>query len=800
MARRMLRSITVATTLLIAGALQISAQPAPHKWTADWITHPTAPLREPIELHFRKIFSLGAAPAEFRVLVSADSRFVLYANGKRVGDGPARGDLNHWRYESFDLAPYLVAGENLLTSVVWNFGVYGPIAQITDRTAFMLEGEGNASMVSTGQGWQVAIENGRQIIARQHDDYRRYYAIGPGERVIAAQYDWDWKTAASSGDWVDAASPMRENTFDTPAAARNADESDDIPWGLVPNTLPHMTYEPTDPGHVVRSDLDQTSSFPAHPLTIPAIRHVHVLLDRGTLITAYPALTVSGGRDAQVRMTYCEALYDKEQKKDDRNEVGTRVALGSKDELLPDGSAQRTFEPLWWRTWRYLDIEITTAGQPLTLDTLTAHATMYPFEEKASFRSPDPELSEIWEISWRTARLDAHETYMDTPYYEQLQYIGDTRIQALISYAVTNDDRLAQQALHAFFDSRLPDGITASRYPTSQPQVIPPFSLLWIGMLHDYWMYRPDPEVVRQSLLGMRGVLAWFAQYEAPDHLLRKLPWWSFIDWTSKGRVLPSYGPSGESCVTSLEYLGALGQAAALESALGDSYFATQDNARAEALRSSLFQRCWDQSRSLLSETPEKTTFSQQDNILAALYNVIPAASQKDVLKRMLAIQPGHDQGDIMNASYYFRFYLARALDHVGLADDYLESLSPWRALLPLHFSAWPESAGDTRSDSHAWSAHPIYDLLTLVAGVEPAAPGFARVRIAPHLGGLQTLQARYPHPRGAITMDYHASASGLDATVTIPDGVPATFVWHGQQKALHAGTNKLQFRAVQSQ
>ncbi len=48
-------------------------------------------------------------------------------------------------------------------------------------------------------------------------------------------------------------------------------------------------------------------------------------------------------------------------------------------------------------------------------------------------------------------------------------------------------------------------------------------------------------------------------------------------------------------------------------------------------------------------------------------------------------------------------------------------SLDPWRKLLPLHFSTWPEIPGDTRSDSHAWTAHPIYDLLTLVAGIEPA-------------------------------------------------------------------------------
>ena len=101
-------------------------------------------------------------------------------------------------------------------------------------------------------------------------------------------------------------------------------------------------------------------------------------------------------------------------------------------------------------------------------------------------------------------------------------------------------------------------------------------------------------------------------------------------------------------------------------------------------------------------------------------------------------IAPGTAPGGILSGSYYFRFYLARALEHAGMADEYLASLKPWRDLLPLHFSTWPETPGKTRSDSHAWSAHPIYDLLTLVAGIEPASPGFATVRIAPHLGDLR--------------------------------------------------------------
>ena len=51
--------------------------------------------------------------------------------------------------------------------------------------------------------------------------------------------------------------------------------------------------------------------------------HIHLLLDRKTLTTAYPQLTVSGGKGAQIKITYAEALYDKDMHKGDRDEVAT---------------------------------------------------------------------------------------------------------------------------------------------------------------------------------------------------------------------------------------------------------------------------------------------------------------------------------------------------------------------------------------------------------------------------------------------------------------------------------------------
>jgi hypothetical protein len=657
-------------------------------------------------------------------------------------------------------------------------------------------------------GWLVEVEPGHLPLGRDSVSFKDYMAAGPGEQIDAAKYDWGLNSpGAVGGSWVPAVSPMRDAIYAGVSHAHSGEETGDNAWGLVPDELPHMEYAATSAGSIVRLDdiaAEQPSlaHFPDSSAGLPPHVHVHVLLDRKTLTTGYPQLTVSGGKGSKIILTYSEALYDKDGHKGDRDEVGDRKALGLTDSFLPDGSAHRTFEPLWWRTWRYLDLDITTGDEPLTLDSLTAHFTAYPFEERAAFVAPDPDLAKIWEISWRTARLDAHETYMDTPYWEQLQYVGDTRIQALISYTVGGDDRLARQALRAFDASRIPEGITRSRYPSNLPQSIPTFSLLYIDMLHDYWMYRPDADGLARTLTpGTRTVLDWFAKYEQPDGLLHEVPWWSFIDWVQDGQTTPTYDKNDESCMTTLEYLGALNDAADLEKSLGDTTLAPRYQARAEHVRSGLYDKCWSASRGLLADTPEQKLFSQQANILGVLYDVIPKDQQQAVLRKLVAIEPGTTPDGVLSASYYFRFYLARALDHAGMADEYLDSIGPWRKLLALHFSTWPEVPGNTRSDSHAWSAHPIYDFLTLVAGIEPASPGFATVKIAPHLGPLRSLKATYPHPQGEIAVEYRYTGaqdpgvrggSTFHADITLPGTLAGTFEFDGRSWPLRSGRNHI--------
>jgi alpha-L-rhamnosidase len=780
--------LAAAVTAPRAAAPDINPALLSSRWPASWIRTAGAAGRGPGVFLFRRSLDLPAAPTHFVVHVSADQRYELFVNGQRIATGPARGDLDHWRFETADIASKLVAGRNVLAAVVWNFGAEAPMAQISFETAFLMQGDSQAeAAVNTGTGWK-SIANPAITplpIDRKAIKYQ-YFVGGPGEVVDASTYPWGWERPAFDDTaWTAAASI-------TPAGPRGARDSPSR-WFLVPRAIPPMEDTPERLEKVVRST---NGDVPAGVLdgsahwVIPSHTRMTALLDRGHLTSAYPEVLTSGGRAASISLTYTEALHDPAAHgaggdKGNRNEVAGKVVTGLVDRFLPDGGSERLFSSLWWRTFRYVEVTVETADEPLTVDAIRARFSAYPFQQRASFDSSDPALGRIFDVGWRTARLCAHETYMDTPYWEQLQYVGDTRIQALVSLYAGGDDRLVKNAIELFDESRTPDGITQSRYPGALPQFIPPFSLFWIGMMHDLWWYSGDRAFLSPYLRGARGVLDWFEARLTPDGLLGKLEWWNYADWVD---AFPNGEPPmtvrGESAILTLQFAIALREAADLESAFGSAAEAAKHRALADRLNAAVTATCWDASRGLLADTPEKRTWSQHVNLLGVLSDAIPANQQRAVMTKVL------DDPSLTQTTYYFKFYLFRAIEKAGLADRYLDLLGPWKSMLDLGLTTWAEKPEPTRSDSHAWSAHPTVDLLTIVAGVEPASPGFETVRIRPHLGSLLTLSATVPTPRGDVVVAYKKGAAGLTADVTLPQGMSGTIELAGQQTSLHAGKN----------
>jgi alpha-L-rhamnosidase len=772
------------------GALaQLPAEIRKGLWKAQWITAPSAPQRDSVVLHFRKVFEISGVAEHFVVHVSADNQFLLCVNQHEIGRGPALSDLAHWKYETYDLAPFLHPGRNELAATVWNFGALSPLAQISDRTAFVLVGDTEAErIVDTDNSWEAEEDKGVRPLPPLPDVRRFYYVAEPSESIDGASFDWFWNdTSLSRGKWEKAASIG--NAIIRGAALQNNN------WQLVPDSLPSMQMELAPVGRVVRSSgVQSPADFPGTGFEIPAHATVSLLLDQSHLTTAYPELTVSAGAKSTIRLTYAEALVDDKGEKGNRNEVAGKHIVGIFDEFLPDGSEGRRFMPLGWRTWRYLQLDINTADQPLHIEEFRSWFTAYPFEERGRFESDDTSLRQIWQIGWRTARLDAHDTYMDTPYWERMQYVGDTRIQALISYSVAGDDRLPRQAIQAFNDSRIPDGITRSRYPSSVTQIIPTFSLLWIGMIHDFWLYRGVEEFVKAQIPGTRTVLDWFFDRQRPDGLLGNITWWPFIDWGKDfGFGVPPQDADGGSSVITLQYIEALRYSADLESAFGDSIRAQRYREAESRAVNAIRKLCWNKAYGLIADTPAQKHYSQHANILGVWLDVIPREQQQDVLTKILSVS---DQGftspvpvpDMTKATYYFRFYLARAVEHAGMGDQYLRLLKPWRDMVALGLTTWAEQPEPTRSDSHAWSAHPNFDFLTIVAGVRPKSPGFSTVSIQPHLGLLHKVVSAVPTPKGMIEVNYASKDTGVSAEINLPGNMSGELIWKGKTFSLHSG------------
>jgi hypothetical protein len=766
-------------------------------WPSKWITCEGARARDPGVYHFRKRLALRAAPARFVIHVSADNRFVLFVNGARVGEGPARGDLDHWRYETFDVGPLLRKGDNILAATVWNCGALAPVAQMGDQTAFLVQGDTAAEAAAdTGPSWEAEEERGRGFVPINTADVPNYYAASPGEFLDGRLYDWYWQTRPAPWRPAVALGTGEPGHYAKPTPVGTG--SGDNRWLLVADRLPQMEYREAPIGTIVR--VTGVAGVRGFPATIPANTRAAILIDGGAMTTAYPELVMGRGKAATVRLTYAEALVDAKGNKGNRNETANRTILGLTDRLTADGGAHRAWSPLWWRAWRYLQVEVQTADEPLDLESLGARYSGYPFRERASFDIGDPAIARIWEVGTRTARMNAHETYMDCAYWEQLQYIGDTRIQALISYVEFGDDRLARQALDAYDQSRIAEGLTQSRYPSSLAQVIPTFSLLWIGMVHDYWLYRPDAGSLAEWIPHTRGVIEWYARHQRADGLLGLMPWWNYGDWTKDFDFgVPPQDADGGSALLSLYFAAALRDAADLEAYLGNAGLADGYRQRAASVSAAVYRLCWDASRGLVADTPSHAHFSEQTNALAVLTDAVPKEGQAAVMRAVLAHRPPAapvpGPGEFSPASIYFRFYVARALDHAGLADLYLGSLGPWRSMLDIGLTTWAETAEPTRSDDHAWSAHPNYDLLTLVAGIRPASPGFRTVLVEPHLAGLTVLNARMPHPDGDIVASYRKAGDGWEFEVSLPPGVTGTLTWEGRTAALASGPNTLDFR-----
>ena len=758
---------------------------------APWISYPSANQTNYGVYHFRKTFNLQEVPEKLVIHVSADNRYNLFVNGDRVCYGPAKGDLQTYKYDVIDIAPFLREGKNLLAAEVYNGGADKPLAFLSVQTAFMLRTENEKfSDINTGTDWKVYQNPAYEVISYyemlfENRWFYGFYACGGGDDVDASKYPWGWeKPEFDDSNWQFS----ELLAFDKQP-----------PWNLVPRNIAFMDDHLVYPARIRRTegvDIEPQKWNGKSKLVIPQNTKASILVDYEIFTMGYPELTVSGGKNGSIQVKYAEALYEKVNLKAHRDSVEGKTMFGVWDVFRPDGE-ERTFRPLWKRTFRYVQFNVETKDEPLEILSYQNEYSGYPYPEMATFDSDNEKLDEIFEISKRTLRMCSGETYYDTPFYEQLSYGGDNRPISAISTYNSTDDRLLREVLRLYPQSVDNEtGLFKSAYPSRFDFDMGSWSMAWIQTLQDYYFMRGDSAFVAQFTDDIEGVLEFYERHlDERTGMIGTVANKNFIDWSNTKGSLVRPNEDGEmkqSALLTLYYAHTLDCTARLYRQIGLSGRAAYWEEISEDIKVAVYANCWDEEEQLFRDYSDKQIYSQHTNLFAILCDVVPPVRQKELLNRILS----YENFDEM-ASSYFSFFLFKAMQKTGQEELFLENLDFWYTFLERGHTTCGETgfASHDRSDCHAWSAHPAYYLLSSVCGIKPADIGFNSVEITPHFGDLKKVDASMPHPKGRIKVAFEKDKEGLQATVWLPEGLMGEFYFNDQKIELEDSKNEFHIK-----
>lgn len=691
---------------------------------------------------FRGRLSLDTVPERFPVQITAAGRYKLYLNGAFFQFGPAKGDGSIWYCDAVDLAPRLQKGENVIAVSLLAYPLDGEKGNHSlfrfDRPRLYLEG-------LPAKGWRCRIDRGVSFPPEE----TRFAPLQIHERAAGDLRLLDWKQPGFS-----------DSAWDLAQLSPEAELPDVLrPSRLQPRPIPFMAR--------------QHRSFPLPVSHFPPHCEESFVLDAGEETCAFLTLETSGGRGAEIELLESEAYVLPEGKGDRCDSVHGHLE-GYTDVYTVAGAARECYEPFWFRTFRFLCVTVRTADEPLSLQALHYEETGYPLEVKTAVETSDPSLGAIWDISLRTLRRCMHETYMDCPFYEQLQYTMDTRSEILYTYAVSADDRLARQAIDDFRRAQRPDGLLNCSYPNVNVNVIPGFSLYYILMVHDHMLYFGDRELARRNLPAIGRVLDFFAAHRTADGLVDKVggvngqePFWSFIDWAEPWMPtegMPTAGLQGPITMESLLLLLGLQKATELAAWVGNER--ERDYRRqAEALKSAIRAHCLD-ADGMLTDGPGSGELSQHCQVFGVLSGVLTKEEGRRNLLRALE-EPG-----ITRCTVAMCFYLFRALEETGLyacTDQYWDI---WRRMLKNHCTTCVEGEYYPRSECHAWGALALYELPSAVLGVRPAAPGYEKILVDPQPGALRSASGTVHTPKGDLLVSWQLEQGSVQTEIRCGEDV----------------------------
>lgn len=812
---------------------------------------------------FRRRVVLPRAPDEAHVVLTVDGRYQLFANGERVGRGPARCDPMFQRVDSYDLASRLRAGENVLALLIrvygidtaWYQRVRGLWGPIFGDGALHLDGFARCGAerveILSDETWRCL-----ESPAWLSDTPRVNWGLPQIEVHDARELPLGWQEPGFDDSAWDRARVLAVGGG-PPDSFFGGMKTEPFPT-LLPRGIPQLEETPVEPQRVVRwygvvprpelavdkrlyeealvalpaglvedGDALLTPDSRATLVRTSDSHDVSVLLDFGRIHTAYPFVELDARGGEVIELAVAEGLPGEWEPAGPTEPPRLDVTRGHGAHVAVYTARPGTqrFERFEWAAVRWLQMTVRNAPEGVRVRHVGALGTRYPAEHRGAFECSDPFLNALWKTGRTTLELCMHDGWEDCPGREQRQWLGDATVEMLVAQAAfgPSANALNQKFLEQAAESQRHDGLTQMFAPGDHGVdglLIPDWTLQWILNAELHWLYTGDLDTIERIFPTIERALAWFERQIGPNDLVANLPHWHFMDWAALGRA-------GEAAALNAQFVGSLRAAARLARALESARAARRYDALAERISSSLAQRHWDAHRGVYVDCVDPSTgaqdarVSQHANAALILWDVAPRerwASMASYVSDPARIvftaappiaptgEPFDPAHDVVLANTFYSHFVYRALAKAGRFDAVLRLVRErYGDMLARGATTLWESFAPTASLCHGFSATPVYQLSTEVLGVLPLEPGFARLRFSPQPADLAFARGVFPTVVGDVRVDWTRSGDQLAIALELPEGMraelvdPPGFRFAAGPRELAAGKHRLELRAARA-
>jgi len=780
---------------------------------ARWIWLPCERTLANTFVLFRRELTVDGEVASARGWVSADSRYRLFVNGRRVQWGPAPCDPRSYEVDPIDLAPHLRSGRNVIGAEVLYYG-HGEGTWPGGKPGFLFalrveEQSGRTASVVSDAGWSARLDR-----AHRPGQFKRWY-------LRALQEDWDarlaplrWSEpgAALDAAWLPAqpvdvgadepaaAGPQTDYLTDGGVAAADAVlRAREVPLlreaerpfermtrsgRLVWKRDPRDWFEYRVPGsfELAAGSAATPSGDGAWTVEPKPGEGAFLTFELPEQMVGFPYVTVEAPAGTVVELLVQESH-------DPAGPAWLDTHRFSWTRFVCREGATR-FECFDYESLRFLQVHVHDAAGPVTVRDAGVRRRSYPWPKAPLFRCGEPPLQRLFEASFNTLVNSAQETIVDGMGRERQQYSGDGAHQLHATRLVCGDRQLARRFLRTWALGQTLDGFFLDCWPAwdrlnrlAQRQVgaTPWGPLLDHGVTfaYDAWRHYMEagdgepaaelyPRFVRffDFLLARRG----------KDGLLPVEGWGVPAVWIDNGYARPRHKQAAFNLFTAAVLKTAVAEVAALA---GDPAGEKRWAAAAAELEKGCVRRFWSAERSLfVSNLPwedEEGAARLDDRSIATalLFDQCPGGRVAESVAALASPPPSMALSYPANS--HWRMH---ALARHGRPDAVLAELRErWATLPSVRLNnTTPEDWAVRPDTSDQWShcaVAPLFVLFMDLAGIRPAAPGFEKVVVRPQLGSLPAVELTCHTPRGPIVFRAEPQEEGHHVWVTLPADCP---------------------------